>query len=99
MGSMGEEMQVLRTRAEDAVRLESELKEATTNTARLEGLYQVEQVGFLFMLICKSHLQVLPICGPVQPEIKRIPCPSTLLLHTKQDAENVSAVKERDEAS
>ncbi len=44
MGSMGEEMQVLRTRAEDATRLETELQEATANTARLEGLYQVEQV-------------------------------------------------------
>lgn len=45
MGSMGEEMQVLRGRAEDAARLELELKEATANTSRIEGLYQIEQAS------------------------------------------------------
>lgn len=43
MGTMGDEMQVLRTRAEAAKLLESELAEATANTSRLEGLFQVEQ--------------------------------------------------------
>lgn len=45
MGTMGEELQTLRTRAEEATRLESELQEATENTARLQGLYQVEQAS------------------------------------------------------
>lgn len=45
MGTMGEELQTLRTRAEEAARLETELREATENTQRLEGLYQVEQAS------------------------------------------------------
>lgn len=45
MGTMGEELQTLRTRAEEAARLESELKEAEDNSKRLEGLYQVEQAS------------------------------------------------------
>lgn len=45
MGSMGEELQTLRTRAEEAARLETELKEAAQNTERLEGLYRVEQAS------------------------------------------------------
>lgn len=65
MGSMGEEMQVLRTRAEDATRLETELKEATANTARLEGLYQVEQV------------QAGGLCLILTPRNSKFPCNGT----------------------
>lgn len=50
MGSMGEELQALRTRAEDAARLESEVKEAAASASRLEGLYQAEQASVTLSL-------------------------------------------------
>lgn len=45
MGSMGEELQTLRTRAEEATRMQSELKEVKADTSRLQGLYQEEQAS------------------------------------------------------
>lgn len=45
MGNMSKEMQRLQTRADDATRLEAELKEATVEQARIEGLYKTEQVS------------------------------------------------------
>ena len=45
MGTMDEELQILRTRAEEAVRLQSELKKVIANTDRVEALYQQEQAS------------------------------------------------------
>ena len=45
MGTMDDELQVLRTRAEEAVRLQSELKKVIANTDRVEALYQQEQAS------------------------------------------------------
>ena len=47
MGTMDEELQLLRTRAEEAVRLQSELKKVIENTDRVEALYQQEQASVL----------------------------------------------------
>lgn len=47
MGNMGKEMEELRTRAEEATRLQSELEEVTTDTTRLKGLYHDEQASCL----------------------------------------------------
>lgn len=44
MGTMGEELQGLRARAEEADRLADELREARSEQERLQGLYQTEQV-------------------------------------------------------
>ncbi|CAM9233267.1 unnamed protein product, partial [Hapterophycus canaliculatus] len=68
MGSMDEEMQILRGRAEDAAHLELELKEATANTSRIEGLYQIEQVlrkkYWNMMEDMKGKIRVFARCRP-----------------------------------
>lgn len=61
MGSMGEELQVLRTRAEEATRLESEVKEAAANTIRLEGLYQAEQARVKYCRMAHHGSHVRPL--------------------------------------
>ena len=46
MGSMGEELQILRVRDEEATRLQIELDEATASTSRIQKLYQEEQASW-----------------------------------------------------
>lgn len=43
MGAMDKELEGLRARAEEATQLGKQLEEATTETERIQGLYQSEQ--------------------------------------------------------
>lgn len=45
MGSMGEELRILRAKADEAARLQTELEEATANVDRTQKLYQDEQAS------------------------------------------------------
>lgn len=51
MGNMGKEIEELRTRAEEATTLQSELEAVTVDTTRLKGLYHDEQARCSFYLV------------------------------------------------